>query len=339
MLKILRKALIKYTPKQFKSIDEMLVSTSPVLWSTQSHSILFYCLVVGIAYGGISLFLPANLGTAVYSWVLIVVFAIISVTAILVWFYFLMKYDFRKAHGKHSIISDLNYCLVCFLGFFLVITLWVGPTWHLANRFVAFAGGLTIKADDIANAPPSDDSSLQSYVELQNALQSLDAEWCFIFLLTTAFYLLIAQSATTLFGFKRLIKSSGVLLAAFYLLAVIVEFIKFVIVDALDLHFSAFFNDSSGAYSFIFFLLLCALAIWYLQKSRIYSSKYFSLWLFVTVTVPILISEIGFILMEQLEMDASNSTGKMLIVLFSLLFLAFLPWQRSMIYKLYSLPK
>lgn len=149
------------------------------------------------------------------------------------------------------------------------------------------------------------------------------------------FYFLILQSVVSLFGIKCLLKSVALIAVSLVLGYLMVVFSYFVTGNKFRMN-----NDGELVLLGVI-LFCCVFFTLYLNKIKKFTGKAFSFWLFVVNAFPPIIIIGAFSVLSLFNLQKYYGDVAETLLLFTVLPLVFvfLPWQRSVVYKLYSLPK
>ena len=167
-----------------------------------------------------------------------------------------------------------------------------------------------------------------------------------IIIFVCAFYFLVLQGVISLFGIKQFFKS--LLLNLLFLITTSSLFAAVLFMLSDKINTSSISPEEIFAIPLGLVTLLCLASMWYLKRLKKYSNKALSVWIFVAFLFPIIITGIylySIHIVEYLGYGYELLPGYkekvivLYLVLFIVLFFSFLPWIRSVIYKLYSLPK
>ncbi|MFN8284500.1 MAG: hypothetical protein U0U67_14860 [Chitinophagales bacterium] len=103
----------RFIPKFLQKLDDYLLKNKPAIWSSRIHLVLFFTSVISIAFFALLLFINSDPRQASTEGTWVVLLAIIVIISIVVFIYFLLRFNVLKRFGewnsKDSLLSFIFY--------------------------------------------------------------------------------------------------------------------------------------------------------------------------------------------------------------------------------------
>ncbi|MCD6065423.1 MAG: hypothetical protein K0S33_249 [Bacteroidetes bacterium] len=125
-----------FAPRFLKRLDQRLLLSSPILWLSKLHYVIYYTVILWLLTGLIALVIPINLADMVNNGIYYTFFTIISIVLLCVWIYRNAIFNIESDYGNRKVTDEYKVFFINFLCVFLLFS-YSYPFTYIYNARVA----------------------------------------------------------------------------------------------------------------------------------------------------------------------------------------------------------